>query len=354
MIKKLKLKSYRNIDELELEFDPFVNIIYGDNAQGKTNIVEALDYLSNLKSFRNVEQENLIKVNEKFATINAIDDKNDSYNVVITKERRNMSINKTTISKKADFIGNIITITFSPENVDMFKDSPKIRRDFLDDSLSLIFPSYSTYLLNFDKYRVERNNTLKEEKVDKVLIDTYDSLLSNYSKVIVNRRNEFIKSIKTNLNKYYQNLTNTKSNIDITYKSDFLDIDEKEIYELYKKNYEFDLERGQTLLGPHKDDIVLSLDNNDISVFGSQGQNRIAVISLKLATLDYIYEVINKKAIVILDDVLSELDEDKQNRLLNNLNSSYQLFITTTKDIKIEKAKKIRIENGCVKEKENG
>ena len=184
MIKKLNLLNFRNIESAELLFDKNSNLITGSNAQGKTNIVEAIGCLSTLKSFRGSENKSLIRDNCDFASIEAIDDKNNSYKVVITKEKKSCSINNNKIRKFKDFIGLLNVCVFSPDDVKLFKDSPSERREFLNESLSILFPAYYAYLSNYENYRIERNNLLKLEKIDDKLLATYDMLLSNYGKRI--------------------------------------------------------------------------------------------------------------------------------------------------------------------------
>lgn len=336
IIKELKLTNYRNIDEMCIQLNPSTNIFYGNNAQGKTNIIEGLSFLSLLKSFRNSDIRTLTKIGEEYAMIEIISDYGRKFKVVINKDKKKCFINDNPVSKLSDFIGIINVVVFSPENVNLFKDSPGERRDFLDDELSKLSPSYYLSVLDYKEAKRQRNELLKNDNPDKDLLEALTKQLANYSLQIVLKRKEFIEELNKEISLYYQKLTGTTGKTEIKYKSDFLDIiTTKDIFEKMMRNINEDISRRQTIMGIHRDDIVLTLDGLPISEFGSQAQNRLSVVSLKLSTLKIVKEKTGDDPIVVLDDVLSELDSEKQEKLLLELKLNNQLFITSANNIEI-------------------
>jgi len=336
MIQKLKLINFRNADEINLNLNSHINIFYGENGQGKTNIVEGLAFLSLLKSFRNCDYKSLIQNGKDFATIIGSDLKNNEYKVVLSENRKKLFVNSKEIRRHSDFIGLINVVSFTPEDCFLFKLSPKDRREYINDEISKLSPAYNQFVTDYDKIRMDRNELLKSELEVDDLLDTFSKRLAIYAVKIVAKRDQFINGIKDNFTKYYSKISGTSDIARIEYETNFLNKTENEIYEMIKNNSVEDKGRKQTCVGPHKDDFKVYLNDRLIDEFGSQGQNRIAVIALKLAILKLVKEELNDDAIVILDDVLSELDSTRKNNLLNELIDKNQLLITCTNDIKIE------------------
>lgn len=350
IIKKHKIINFRNIQNLNLEFDDSINIFLGNNGTGKTNIVESIAYLSLFKSLRSSDTESLIKYGCDFASIEAYDDNNNIYKIVLSNEGKKITINNKPIKKHSDFTYLFNIVTFTPDDAFLFKNNPRNRRDVINDQISNISPSYEYCLNEYNKLRMDRNKILEQENIDEALVKSYDVQLASYAERICKKRNEFINDIQENLTNYYQSISDTQSVIRIEYVSEFKDLDRDRIVNYLSNHFNEDLIRKQTINGPHKDDYICYLDDKDISEIGSQGQNRLAVISLKLAFLAYIKEAIGKDGIVILDDVLSELDNTKKTKLLNELLNKSQVFITGTEDIKdFKKAHKFYINQGSVK-----
>jgi len=350
IVNKLILKNFRNIESEEIEFHPNINVLYGDNGQGKTNVVESLSYLSLLKSFRGSENKNLIRLDQDFASIEAYTD-SKRFKCVISKEKRKCFINDVAVKKLSDFIGLMNVVVFSPENVNLFKDSPSERRSFLDDEISKLSPAYYVCINDYKELKKDRNELLrKKDNLDKKLLETFNNQLSRYNYQIVKKRKEFIEDLNKDITDFYDKLAGTNSRITVKYISDFIDDDVESINKKLENNLEDDLSKEQTVLGIHRDDVVLYLDDKQIEEFGSQGQNRLAVVSLKLSTLKIIKEHTGDDGIVVLDDVLSELDQNKQERLLNELKISNQIFITTA--IKINEHNNLKsycVEDGKIR-----
>lgn len=337
-IKNVKLKNFRNYDNLDLNFNDKVNIIIGDNAQGKTNLVEAL-YLSSFgKSFRTKKDKDLIKFNKDFSKIEVFA-KNYTENVkieIIFKDKKKFikKSNKPLKSIKS-LLGNVIIVEFSPEDLKIVKEEPSRRRIFIDKELCQISPKYYNCLSKYKKVLIERNAYLKEKNIDSNIIDIYDMQLSNYGSEIIKKRKLFIERLNEYSKKVHYKITDQKENLEIKYNPN-INIengDNKKIsdtfYDILKKNIDKDLKLGTTTIGCHKDDFSFVVNGINMREFGSQGQQRTCSLSIKLAELDIIKNEKKEDAILILDDVMSELDKKRQEFLIEYLKEN-QVFITTT------------------------
>lgn len=357
IVKDLKITNFRNIKSLKLSFSPKINLIYGDNAQGKTNIVESLGFLSMLKSFRNDENSVLIKDDEDFATIESIIEKDNvkqTLKSIITKTSHKNFINKNEIKKVGDFIGTLNIVTFDPTDVNLFKSNPRNRRTLLNDELSKISPSYYMALVQFNKILKERNELLKNENINKTLIEV---LTLQYSKVnyeLFVKRKSFIEELGTLINDKYKKLSGEDKKITIEYINQFSQISTpNDIYEKVMESYKDDCIKFATQIGVHRDDYIVKIDGRPIANYGSQGQNRLAAIALKLSIIDIFEKITGDKAVIVLDDALSELDSIKQKRLLEDFEIENQIFITTVhakllEEISDSKIKKFLIKNGTI------
>ena len=357
ILKSLYLNNFRNYDELEVNFHENLNVIYGNNGNGKTYLVEAIVYLSNLKSFRGVSDSNLIKFNKDNFVIKSnieLEKENKKLKVTYYENKRHLFLGVNEIKKSLDFIGNLNAIVFSPSDVSLFSDIPDRRRKFLDQELSKLSPSYLYSLSQYKNLLKEKNILLKENNIDGLYLDILTNKLASLSDYIISKRIEFIKNIKKYVNDIFKTLYNDFDiELDILYKSYKNDENKSINYFLEVKDKE--IEKQKTLIGPHLDDFKVLLNNEDISLFGSQGQNRLAILSIKLGLLKFINESNYENAIVVLDDVLSELDINKRRSLLNLLSSSNQVFITTAnksdvENIGIKNVQYYEIVNGKIKE----
>ena len=332
-IKQLKLKNYRNYNLLELDFDPSTNILYGDNAQGKTNILESIYMCGTTKSHRGTKDRDMIRFGQEEAHIEAvIDKKGVPFEIDIhlkNNSPKGVAINKMPIRRAIELFGIVNIVFFSPEDLNIIKNGPSERRKFIDLELSQLDKVYLSDLTNYNRIVNQRNKLLKDVYDRKDLMETldiWDLQLVNYGKKIIDRRNKFIVELNEIVGKVHEQLTGGKEHLQIYYEPSVSSMDfETNLI----KNREKDIKMKSTSVGPHRDDICFMADGLDIRKFGSQGQQRTAALSLKLSEIEIVKKVINDTPILLLDDVLSELDKHRQNYLLDSI-SDIQTLITCT------------------------
>ena len=333
-IRKVKLTNFRNYTSLELNLNDSMNIFYGNNGQGKTNLVEAIYFTSLLKSFREDEIKPLIKSGSDNGIIEIealINGQRNKFKVILGKRNKKLMINNKEIKKVSDFVGQLNVVSFIPKDVFLFQASPKSRRDFVDDEIIKLSPSYSLAFNDYTKLVKERNEIFKTTKPDLILIEVINKQLAKLSVEILSRRYKFIDNLNNELISVFEKLTNSKSKFIIKYQS-FIsekDINEKNILDKIHEKQKEDMIRQTTSIGPHRDDYEAEMDKQNIAQYGSQGQQRVAVIATKLALINLIFKQIGEQPIVVLDDVLSELDIDRQSNVINYFKNQHQLFITT-------------------------
>lgn len=337
-ITSLELKNFRNYDYLKINFNENVNLILGNNAQGKTNLIEAIYITSMGKSFRTNKDSDMILFGNDFAKVNIHAEKSyiDTDIDITIKNDSKKSIKKdgNQIKKISELLENILIVIFSPEDLKIVKDEPEKRRKFIDRELCQINPMYYDNLNNYKKVLLQRNSYLKEEKIDNNILDLWDVQLSKYGAKVIKIREKFIKKISDISGGIHNNITNEKEILEIKYNSNInikknLLEQEQFIYETLKSSYKNDLKMRTTTRGPHKDDILFFVNEINMRNFGSQGQQRTTALSLKLAEISLIKEETGEDAILLLDDVMSELDIERQKYLIKSL-KNIQLFITTT------------------------
>ena len=356
-INNIELKNYRNYDYLNLSFDEGVNLIMGHNAQGKTNLIEAI-YISSMgKSFRTPNDRELIKFDKNASFIKVFAEKND-FNIEVEIELEKKGSNsvikrikkdKKNLYKTSELIKNILIVIFSPEDLKLVKEEPEKRRRFLDRELCQISPSYYDNYSNYRRALKQRNNYLKEKDINLDMLDIWDEQIVNYGSNIIKYRRSFVKKLSEISSEIHNGITDGEENIAIKYEPN---VEEDIIFGKLKEKREKDIENRTTSVGPHRDDLGFFVNGIDMRSFGSQGQQRTCALSLKLAELSLIKEETEEDAILLLDDVMSELDLKRQEFLIKTL-SKNQLFITTT-DIdksvlgRIEKATIYSVSNGSV------
>ena len=335
LIKKLSLRNFRNHQSLSFDFTEHLNVLTGNNAVGKTNVVEAIYYLSLGKSFRTAEDIELIKKNSDYSQIDAVISEGElikKIRVVITKEGRTVMINGKNIARISDLLKCVNVILFQPKDVMLFNGPPKDRRNFLDISISRKYISYLDCISKYDKILKERNDLLKAERVDQTLLDIQTDLLIKISSSIISYRQRYVKDINDILNKITRALMGDKGKFELHYQP-YVKFDDQftdNAKKAFKRAEESDFKHKQTSIGTHREDISISLNGRDIAAYGSQGENRIAALALKLSPY-FLIEDKDKKPIIVLDDVMSELDPDNQSRLIDFLRKFNQVFITGTK-----------------------
>jgi len=335
IIKNLVLRNFRNYSYAKVEFDPKLNIIVGDNAAGKTNIVEAIYFLSLARSFRTSECGDLIKNKCQYSTIEARveqDTINKDIVALMTSSCKKFTCNDKPIKKLSDLSKLINVLVFEPKDTLMFSDSPLVRRNFLDINLSKKSSVYLENLMVFEKLLRERNAILKSENVDKIQLNVVTEQLIAVEETICKYRQAYVNEINNILSKLITKLKGENETAQLVYLP-FAKLDDKfklTCARVYENNLESDIKHKMTQIGIHREDMKLFLNGKDISAQGSQGENRIAVIALKISPF-FLIEERDKKPIVILDDVMSELDNEHKKRLLTFVKNLEQVFITATK-----------------------
>lgn len=337
-IKKIKLNNFRNYQEQEINFEKNINIFYGENAQGKTNIIEAIFLCSLGKSFRAKKDSEMIKLNEKNSLIEIEYEKSDRDGKIKIElfDKKNIFINGIKIKKLSELLGNINTVIFTPDDINILKGGPQNRRRFLDIMISQLRPNYMHILNSYLKTIEQRNKYLrqiKEERKDENLLDIWDEKLAEYAIKICEYRQEFLEKITNKIEKIHNNITNEKERIEIEY---ITECNNKENYlKLLKERRKLDIIKGFTTKGVHRDDFVIYINKKEINIYGSQGQNRTAMLSLKLSELQVIKDEIGEYPILLLDDFMSELDSTRRKNFLENIKDT-QVIITGTEKLDIE------------------
>lgn len=333
IVTKLVLRNFRNYSWLELDFQKGLNFIVGDNAEGKTNIVEAIHFLSLARSFRTNENAELIMKTRQFATIEAKVEQlttKKEITALMTSSGKKISCNNKPVRRISELSSLINVIVFEPKDSLMFVDSPIVRRNFLDINLSKKSPIYLESLMRYEKLLRERNILLKDENVDKVQLNVVTTQLIDASYVIAKYRLAYINEINRVLSKIVTSIKGEKEEAYLVYEP-FVKVDDKFVERAtraYDKGLESDIKRKITQIGIHREDIRMLLNGDDISTHGSQGENRIIVIALKLAPY-FLIEDKEERPIIVLDDVMSELDKEHQERLIGFLRKFEQVFITS-------------------------
>lgn len=332
-VKSLELKNFRNYDDLSMTFDKDNNILFGDNAQGKTNVLEAVYVSGTTKSHKGSKDKELIKIGEDEAHIRLIVNKNGIDRKIDMHLRKNKSkgvaIDGIPIKKSMELCGLINIIFFSPENLNIIKNGPSERRRFIDMELCQIDKFYLDNLYKYNKIVNQRNNLLKQINVDKSNLETlsiWDEQLVSYGKKIINRRKEFVDELNVIVNVIHKKLSGEKEDLKLVYEPNIsVDSFEEKLF----VNRDRDIILKSTSIGPHRDDMGFLINGIDVRKFGSQGQQRTAALSLNLAELELVKNKIKDNPILLLDDVLSELDRNRQTYLLNSL-EGIQTIITCT------------------------
>lgn len=350
-IRNIHLKNFRNYKILDLKFERDFNIIYGKNAQGKTNILEAIFLCSAGRSHRTSKDHELIKFGEDNYSVK-IDLNKDaiekSIEVVYDKvEKKKIKINEIPLKKIGNLMGQLNVIMFSPEDMMIIKEGPAERRRFIDIALSQLKPSYFYDLQQYIKILAQRNNLLKEIEYNKSLLDTievWNQSLAEKGSRIIKARKEYVDILARKAEEIHGRITNRNEKLKIRYMpslegiQDFSDL--SYINKVFLNNLERvkkrELIKCTTMVGPHRDEYELLVNNESLKLYGSQGQQRTAILSIKLSEVEIVKDEIGEYPVLLLDDVMSELDKNRQDYLLKNLRG-IQTFITCTEKDNIEK-----------------
>ncbi len=364
VVKNLKLVNYRNYDNLNIDLGDKLNIFIGDNAQGKTNILESIYTLALTKSFLNVKDKNLIKDSCIFAKISAIisDTKNnEKFEIIINDGSKKAKINGNEIKKYSDYISRVRVLIFGPNSISLIKESPGNRRKFLNVEISQLSNKYVKLLQNYNIILKQRNELLKifnnSKKINKNYLDVINEKFSTLAVEIVIERINFIEKINAGISNIYKEITDYDE-LNVKYISNVIILKDKNemkktLIDKLKSVLEKEINYGITLLGPHRDDFSLVLGNKDLSIFGSQGQYRAAVLALKLSEIDIFKEITGDYPVLLLDDIFSEFDLKRKNKIIKYILKDIQTIITTTDlnlidDVLLEKAKIFNINSGKI------
>ena len=331
-IKNIKLKNFRNYENQEINLENKINIFYGDNAQGKTNILEAIYLCALGKSFRTKKEKELILFSKEnsFIEINyQKKDREGKINLEINNKKY-FYLNNIKLKKLSEILGNINIVLFSPDDINIIKGVPENRRKFLNIMISQLRPNYVYNYNLYLKILEQRNNYLRQikfENKNKELLEIWNQQLTICAENVYNYRKEFIEKILNKINNIHSKITEEKEKINIKYISNFKN--KEEFLKELKESEDIDIQKGYTTKGIHRDDFEIYINNNKLNIYGSQGQIRSFILSLKLSELEIIYDEIGEYPILLLDDFMSELDEKRRVGFLNSVKDA-QVLITCT------------------------
>lgn len=359
-ISSLKLLNFRNYESLDLKFSKKTNLIYGNNGMGKTNIIEAIYMLSLTKTFRSSNDNIVIKKGKNIAKIEGIikDKILNDYKIIISNAGKRIKIDNNKIPKVSDYITKVNVVLFNPDDLKLIKDTPSIRRKMLNIEISGINNEYLMLLTNYNKILKQRNAYLKAINKKSNYDCSYLNILTEQLVIIGLKimwiREEFINNINSYISDIYYQITH-KGNLKIIYKSEFKTKTKENILKMFSKNISREIFLGKTLFGIQHDDIEFKVDDEIVKEYSSVGEQKNSIISFKLAEIKNIESKLQKKPILILDDLFSELDNEKINNILSLIDKDLQTFITTTEITNVDKkllenAKIFYVQNGKVEE----
>lgn len=343
-IEQLSLTNYRNYEKLELSFSPGINVFIGENAQGKTNVMEAIYVLAMAKSHRTSNDRDLIRWEQEYGKIKGTVKRkygNLPMELVISKKGKKAKVNHIEQNRLSNYIGQLNVIMFAPEDLNLVKGSPSVRRRFLDMEIGQISPVYLHDLLTFQKILKQRNTILRENRgkldVHNVMFDVYTEQYIQVAVQIIRKRFYFMDLLQKWAEPIHKGISRGLETLEVSYSTlkelhSEQTVEEMEaiLEQKLKEMRHREVERGITLVGPHRDDLQFMVNGYDIQTFGSQGQQRTTALSLKLAEIELVKQEVSEPPILLLDDVLSELDDYRQSHLLNIMQGEVQTFVTTT------------------------
>jgi len=358
-LKKMKLSDYRNYNQLELPFNTSVNLIIGPNAQGKTNLLESIYVLAMTKSHRTHQEKELIRWGCKETRLAGELDKkygNCTLDLHISQQGKKARVNGLEQRKLSDYVGALNVVLFAPEDLEIVKGSPGVRRRFLDMEIGQVHPGYLYDLSQYQKILLQRNNLLKQicgsPSSGGAMLEIWNEQFIQYGIKIMKKRQNFIEKLQSWAEKIHGGITNNGEQLVISYHPSFVcepEEDESVLFEQYmlklSQAKEQEIRRGTSLIGPHRDDLLFYINDKEVQTFGSQGQQRTTALSLKLAEIELIHQEVGEYPLLLLDDVLSELDHSRQIQLIETFQGKVQTFITATE---IEQVHKNRLHQASV------
>ena len=366
-IERLELKDFRNYESIELEFSSKINVFIGENAQGKTNLMESLYVLSMAKSHRTSNDKELIRWDADYGKIRGAIQKKYGHlplELTLSKKGKKAKVNHLEQTKLSNYIGQLNVVMFAPEDLYLVKGSPQVRRRFLDMEIGQISPVYLHDLLQFQKILKQRNHLLKQNQgkpfLKDVMFDVYTEQYIDAAVKVIQKRFQFMDLLQKWAEPIHFGISRGLEKLTVSYYSTSgvrAGLTEDEMKEHLEKkladSQKRELDRGVTLTGPHRDDLQFFVNDYDVQTYGSQGQQRTTALSLKLAEIELIKQEVGEAPVLLLDDVLSELDDYRQSHLLNTIQGDVQTFVTTTSvegiaHDTIQHAKMFHVEQGAV------
>ncbi|MDN6625682.1 MAG: DNA replication/repair protein RecF [Pisciglobus halotolerans] len=365
IIQEMTLQHFRNYEKAEVSFSKGINIFLGENAQGKTNLMEAIYVLAMARSHRTAVDKELIQWDEEFARVSGrVQKKQSSFPLDITLSRKGKKakFNHLEQKKLSDYIGKLNVILFAPEDLSLVKGSPNVRRKFIDMELGQVSPIYLHHLVEYQHLLKQRNHYLKQlamkRATDLTFLEVLTEQLATSGAAVLVERFSFVKQLQTWAQPIHQEISRDTEVLKIKYVCSISLTDQedkqiiyKDLLKTYQENQKRELDQGTTLAGPHRDDLKFYVNDKNVQTYGSQGQQRTAALSVKLAEIDLMHELTNEYPVLLLDDVLSELDDNRQTHLLTAIQNKVQTFLTTTS---LEGVKKNLLETPRVFEIEKG
>ena len=336
-VSSIRLRNYRNYENQIISFDKGMNIVIGNNGEGKTNLLESIYLLSTTRSHRIDDNKELIRFDCEFGSVEGnviFNNQSSKISVVVHKKGKTLMINNNPVRKNSEFIGKLNAVLFAPDDMNLFDDSPKIRRRLFDIEIGKLYSVYMYSLSNYLKYLKERNNYLKGN-VDRLMLETLTEIMYEPQIQIIKERNNFINRVNRYLSIYYSQISGEEHDLKIEYRSVITEKENEEVMKqqltrLYENIRERDIYLKQTNTGIHREDYVFYLDGRDVSMYCSQGQKRTVILALKMAVMQIIYDIRKEYPVLLLDDLFSELDSNRRYNVLKMLPSSIQTIITTT------------------------
>lgn len=352
-IKNLKLKKFRNYDEAYIDLSPGKNIIFGLNGQGKTNIIEALYFLQSGRSYRCNKEKETIKFGCDYTRIEAEFYKNEIKNNVLffISDKKSVKLNGVPVGRLSEIIGNINIVIFTPDHLNLIKEGPSVRRNFLDSFISQLKPSYFKNLIDYYKVLKQRNNILKSKNKDMLsTISVWNEKLAQLASQICEMREAAIERINEKINEVTKGFEDEKLKINYVPGVKGNIKDKENIIKQLEDNLERDLEYKMTMTGPHRDDFEIYMDGENIKKYGSQGQQRSCVLKLKLSECEIIKEKTGEMPPILLDDILSELDEKRRHLFIENIKNTQVIITCTDKEfLKGMEGYYFKVEKGRIK-----
>lgn len=335
-IESLALQSFRNYQKAALQFSEDIVIVVGNNAQGKTNLVESIYTLAFSKSYRARSEKELIAHDKEFAKIGAKiwfqkEQRSKTIDYIISTKGKKIKVNNVEQKTKSQFVGLVNVIKFSPEDLNLVKGSPNVRRKFIDMYLSQLDREYLMTLVKYNRLLKQKNAALKQSQADSSLLQVYNQQLASFIEVLVAKRYAFTEAFFPKVLAAFNKIVEDKEELSIAYVTSFeKDATEADIFTFLQDNIAKESRNFSSLFGIQKDDLIFSIAGQNARNFGSQGQQRTIVLALIIALVDYMQEQIGEYPILILDDVMSELDEKRKVQLLQAFKPDMQIFMTTT------------------------